>query len=48
MGIVSVGTGCAESDFPGVYAKVSQVIDWIVDKTNVTIEDNHSSCGHFD
>ena len=29
FGIVSWGTGCAKDGFPGLYAKVSSVIDWI-------------------
>lgn len=29
FGIVSWGTGCAKDGFPGLYAKVSSVTDWI-------------------
>lgn len=28
-GITSFGNGCARDDYPGVYAKVSQFLDWI-------------------
>lgn len=35
VGVVSFGQGCAKSEYPGVYLKVSSVRDWIKKIANI-------------
>ncbi|GAB6023513.1 hypothetical protein CHUAL_008290 [Chamberlinius hualienensis] len=36
IGIVSVGRGCAEPGFPGLYTRITQYIPWIINATGAT------------
>ena len=43
IGVTSYGTGCAHPDYPGVYARVTEVKSWI---ESVASDTQDSDCKH--
>ena len=39
VGVVSIGNGCGYDKFPGVFGRVTSVLDWINDEMNKTCVD---------
>ena len=39
VGVVSVGNGCGEEMFPGIFGRVTSVLDWINNEMNKTCID---------
>ena len=51
IGVVSFGNECANPDFPGVYARLTEVINWIRDVAKSTdyigVKPLHSNCENW-
>ena len=44
VGVVSTGSGCGDDKYPGIFGRVTSVLDWINDelsKTCVDFEDQN-------
>ena len=39
VGVVSTGKGCGKDKFPGIFGRVTSVLDWINDEMNKTCID---------
>ena len=39
VGVVSFGIGCGDENWPGIFGRVTHVMDWINEELNITCSD---------